>query len=85
MTQKKWIVALLWGVAATGLGASVAFATITGQELHQLSECETLPGTALSGDRGQCTRCLQMANHHFHPEIHRGRRCHRDGAGGRRH
>ena len=71
MGSKRWIVGFLWGVATLGSGASVAFATITGQELHALSECETLPGSALSGDRGQCTRCLQQAAHHFHPEIHR--------------
>ena len=60
------------------LGA-VALAHDNGHESRTIAECERLPGTAKSGDRAECLRCVERPiKHHYHPDAPVGARCRPD-------
>jgi hypothetical protein len=57
----------------------VAFAHSTGHESRTVADCEKLPGTAKSGERGACLKCVSLPKpHHFHPDYPQGNRCRPD-------
>jgi hypothetical protein len=59
------------------LAGSPAFAHSNGHESRTVADCEKLPGTQTTGERGQCLRCVERPlPHHFHPDMKRGNRCH---------
>jgi hypothetical protein len=60
-------------------GASYAVAHNTGHESRTVQECERLPGTAKTGERGACLSCVtRPAKHHYHPDYPAGDRCRPD-------
>ncbi|HTS81872.1 MAG TPA: hypothetical protein VMH40_14820 [Myxococcaceae bacterium] len=66
-------------VGAVLVAASVAWAHSNGHESRTPAECEKLPGTATSGERGACLKCVQMKDkHHYHPDYKEGERCRPD-------
>jgi hypothetical protein len=61
------------------MGAGLAVAHSTGHESRTPAECERLPGTATSGERGACLACVsRKAKHHYHPDYPAGNRCRPD-------
>jgi hypothetical protein len=53
-----------------------ALAHHTGHESRTVAACEKLPGTAKSGERGACLRCVSLPKpHHYHPDYPQGNRC----------
>lgn len=61
------------------VAAPFALAHPTGHESRTVADCEKLPGTATSGERGGCLACVQRPKpHHFHPDMTAGDRCHPD-------
>jgi hypothetical protein len=65
-------------LAAVGAHASPALAHPTNDESSRASECDVLTGSALSGPRGECLRCVSRAHFHYHPSLPRRQRCHRE-------
>jgi hypothetical protein len=61
---------------------SVAFAHSTGHESRTVADCEKLPGTATTGERGGCLACIGKnsgaTKFHFHPDYPAGDRCRPD-------
>ena len=61
-----------------GAGAA-SLAHPTGHESRTVADCEKLPGTEKSGERGQCLACVtRPAKHHYHPDYPAGNRCRPD-------
>ncbi|MER3447548.1 MAG: hypothetical protein C4291_12260 [Candidatus Dadabacteria bacterium] len=59
--------------------APVAFAHSNGHESRTAADCEKLPGTAKSGERGACLKCISLPKpHHYHPDYPVGNRCRPD-------
>jgi hypothetical protein len=76
--MKAWIV---MGVGALMLAAAApfAFAHDTGHESRTPAQCERLPGTATTGERGNCLKCVaRPVKHHYHPDYPPGNRCRPD-------
>lgn len=72
-----------WCLALVLLPAAPALAHPTGNEARSVSECDVLPGTALGGARGDCLRCIGRAHYHYHSDLPRRDRCHRENRGPR--
>lgn len=70
------------GLAAallTALAAPLVLAHNTGHESRTVAQCEKLPGTAKTGERGGCLACVtRPAKHHYHPDYPAGERCRPD-------
>ncbi len=65
--------------AAALLAATAAWAHSTGHESRTPAECERLPGTSSSGERGACLSCVgKKEKHHYHPDYPAGNRCRPD-------
>lgn len=61
------------------VGASVVLAHSTGHESRKPADCEKLPGTAKTGERGACLACVtRPQKHHYHPDYPEGDRCRPD-------
>ena len=72
----KRLVPLFAGVLLCATGA---WAHSNGHESRTPAECEKLPGTATSGERGACLSCVQKKEkHHYHPDYKQGERCRPD-------
>jgi hypothetical protein len=70
---KCFVIAALLG------GASYAVAHDTGHESRTPAQCEMLPGTQTTGERGNCLKCVtRPVKHHFHPDYPAGNRCRPD-------
>ncbi len=73
--------AVILGAAFMAIG-SVAVAHSNGHESRTTADCEKLPGTANSGERGACLACIARnsgANKfHYHPDYAAGNRCRPD-------
>lgn len=77
-----WVVGIgLFGLLALSAGAQ---AHSTGKEIRldkvgTTSGCNKLTGTAKTGDRANCIKCLKrQAPHHYHTENPEGKRCRPD-------
>jgi len=61
---------------------SVAIAHSTGHESRTNADCEKLPGTATTGERGGCLACIAKntasQKFHYHPDYPAGNRCRPD-------
>jgi len=68
-------------VACMAIG-SVAIAHSTGHESRTNADCEKLPGTATTGERGGCLACIAKntasQKFHYHPDYPAGNRCRPD-------
>lgn len=76
--MRAWIV---MGVGALMLAAAapLALAHDTGHESRTPAQCERLPGTATTGERGNCLKCVaRPVKHHYHPDYPPGNRCRPD-------
>src|SRR5213082_412999 len=56
--MRAWIVMGLGGVLVAG-AAPFAFAHDNGHESRTVAQCERLPGTAATGERAHCLRCME--------------------------
>lgn len=74
----------IWmAIGAVGVGLALfalpAAAHDTGHESRTAAQCEKLPGTATTGERGECLKCVaRPVKHHFHPDYPNGNRCRPD-------
>jgi hypothetical protein len=76
--MKAWIVMGAGALLLAG-AAPFAFAHDTGHESRTPAQCERLPGTATSGERGNCLKCVaRPVKHHYHPDYPAGNRCRPD-------
>ena len=67
------------GIAMLVIGMPLAIGHSNGHESRTPAECEKLPGTATTGERGQCLACVQRpVKHHYHPDYPAGKRCRPD-------
>ncbi len=73
---------ILIGIFGTSLllaAMPIALAHDTGHESRTPADCEKLPGTAKTGERGACLACVaRKAKHHYHPDYPAGNRCRPD-------
>ena len=70
---------ILLGLGVMGLLAGgVAIAHSTGHESRTPADCEKLPGTATTGERAGCLKCVSQPKMHFHPDYPAGDRCRPD-------
>jgi hypothetical protein len=77
MRRGSWLAGL--GVTVLLVGGGLAWAHDTGHESHTPAQCERLPGTAKSGEREQCLKCVSRpTKHHYHPDFPAGDRCRPD-------
>jgi hypothetical protein len=70
-----------WSYLLVGLSLSggIAIAHSNGHESRTVADCEKLPGTADSGERGACLKCVgRPVKHHYHPDYAAGNRCRPD-------
>lgn len=59
--------------------APTVWAHHTGHESRTPAQCQLLPGTQTTGERGNCLRCVSRPKpHHFHPDYPPGNRCRPD-------
>ena len=74
--MKKWVGLVGIGICLAG---GLALAHSNGHESRTVADCEKLPGTATTGERGQCLACVQRpVKHHYHPDYKAGERCRPD-------
>lgn len=75
--RKPIVRAVLVASSLTFVGTA-ALAHHNGHESRTVAECEKLPGTRTSGERGACIACVTRngGNHfHYHPDYAAGNRC----------
>ena len=73
--------AIIIGAAFMAIG-SVAVAHSNGHESRTTADCEKLPGTGTTGERGACLACIARnsgaSKFHYHPDYPAGNRCRPD-------
>jgi hypothetical protein len=57
---------------------TVAFAHKTGHESRTAADCTKLEGTATTGERGFCMKCINIGKTHYHPDCPAQHRCNLD-------
>jgi hypothetical protein len=79
MTTRIHRYVLAAAVTLAGLGTGLtALAHSTGHESRTPAQCNLLPGTATTGERGHCLACVARGNTHWHPDYPQGNRCRPD-------
>ena len=67
------------GLCTLAVGMPLAIGHDNGHESRTVAQCEKLPGTAKTGERGQCLACVtRPVKHHYHPDYPAGKRCRPD-------
>jgi hypothetical protein len=71
--------ASLAALVAISLAAPALYAHDTGHESRTAAQCNKLPGTKKTGERGGCLACVSRPQkHHYHPDYPAGERCRPD-------
>ena len=79
MRRNRLMGGIVFTAAVMAFG-SVAMAHSNGHESRTVADCEKLPGTGTTGERGFCLACVQRTNGkwHYHPDYTAGDRCRPD-------